>query len=63
MTPQAAWQQIKVADLANQLNISRQTIYKWQKSKRGIPAERAIEVEGVTEIRRQDLRPDLWPAE
>jgi len=63
MTPDSAWQRIKVAQLAEDLNISRTAIYKWQKSERGIPAERAIEVEGITAIDRQNLRPDLWPSE
>jgi len=63
MTPDSAWQQIKVAQLADQLNMSRQAIYKWQKSERGIPAERAIQIEGLTDIDRRNLRPDLWPAE
>jgi DNA-binding transcriptional regulator YdaS (Cro superfamily) len=63
MTPESAWRKISVSRLAHQLNISRTAIYKWQKSARGIPAERAIEIEGVTDIDRKKLRPDLWPPE
>jgi len=37
------------------------TIYKWKSSERGIPAERAIEIEEITGIKRARLRPDLWP--
>jgi len=63
MTPESAWRKISVSRLAHQLNISRTAIYKWQKSARGIPAERVIEIEGVTDIDRTKLRPDLWPPE
>lgn len=34
-----------------------QTINNWRK--RGIPADRCAEIEAITEVRCEDLRPDL----
>ena len=62
MTPLSIWSEINVSRLADQLAISRMAIYKWKSSEKGIPAERAIEIEELTGIERTRLRPDLWPA-
>jgi DNA-binding transcriptional regulator YdaS (Cro superfamily) len=43
-------------ELARRLGLSPQAVYLWQK----IPAERVIEVERLTGVRRQILRPDLF---
>lgn len=48
-----------MAELARSLGIARQAIYQWRR----IPAERVIELEKITGIRRQELRPDLYPQE
>lgn len=42
--------------LAKGLNIKHQTIYSW----RQIPSERVVDVERITGIPRQELRPDLY---
>jgi len=46
------------ANLARALNVSRQAIYKWQR----IPADRVREIERLTGISRETLRPDLYGA-
>jgi DNA-binding transcriptional regulator YdaS (Cro superfamily) len=43
-------------DLALALGITPGAISQWAK----VPAERLIEIEKATGIRRQDLRPDLY---
>lgn len=48
-----------MAELARGLGVSRQALYQWER----IPAERVIDVERLTGVRRQELRPDLYPAE
>ncbi len=45
-----------ITRLAKCLNIRHQTIYSWKK----IPSERVVDVERVTGIPRQKLRPDLY---
>lgn len=47
-----------MAELARNLGIARQALYQWRR----IPAERVIEIERITGIQRQELRPDLYPA-
>ena len=42
--------------LAEALDLTRQAIHQWDK----IPAERVVDVERVTGIPRQELRPDLY---
>jgi DNA-binding transcriptional regulator YdaS (Cro superfamily) len=42
--------------LARQLGIAYQSIQGWEK----IPAERVVQIEAVTGIPRQELRPDLY---
>lgn len=42
--------------LARKLGITRQAIGLWKK----IPAERVVEIEEVTGIPREQLRPDLY---
>jgi len=45
-----------VTALAQALRVNRQAIYQW----RAIPANRVIEIEGVTGVPREELRPDLY---
>lgn len=42
--------------LARALGIARQTLAVWKR----IPAERLIQVEAVTKVPREKLRPDLY---
>lgn len=42
--------------LADAIGIRPQAVYKWTR----IPAERAVDVERVTGIRREQLRPDVF---
>ena len=53
------WQKITISDLANRLNISRGSVYKWKWANK-IPAERVVAVEAITGIKREELRPDLF---
>ncbi len=48
--------------LAEILGVSTQAISKWH---RRIPAERVLDIESATggEVSRQELRPDLYPAD
>lgn len=47
--------------LAELLGISRPAIYQWNR----VPAERVLAIESATggKVTRQQLRPDLYPAE
>jgi hypothetical protein len=45
--------------LATRLGISSQAVGRWRK----VPPLRVLEVERITGVRRQDLRPDLYPRE
>lgn len=45
--------------IAREVGVQRAAVCKWQK--RGIPAERVLDVERATGIPRHDLRPDLYP--
>ncbi|MBY0338622.1 MAG: molecular chaperone TorD family protein [Acetobacteraceae bacterium] len=42
------------------VGIARRTVFLWKQN--GIPAERVPEVEALSGVSRQLLRPDLWPA-
>jgi len=44
-------------EIANFLGVHRSTVSKWKR----IPAERVLDVEEVTGISREELRPDLYP--
>jgi DNA-binding transcriptional regulator YdaS (Cro superfamily) len=46
------------AEVARLLGVSRQAVYKWVY--RRVPAERLAEVEWVTGIPRERLRPDIF---
>ena len=54
--------EIGATELAKRLSelgssITSQAISQWNR----VPAERALDIERVTGVSRQDLRPDLWP--
>ena len=44
------------AELARQLKISKQAVYQWA----DIPAGKVLDVERITKIDREKLRPDLY---
>ena len=44
------------AGLAQQLRISRQAIYQWK----DIPPKQVLEIERITKVDREKLRPDLY---
>lgn len=46
------------AELAKALGITRGAIHQWKR----IPAGRVLDVERVTGVSRQVLRPDLYPS-
>jgi DNA-binding transcriptional regulator YdaS (Cro superfamily) len=49
------------AQLATDLGVQPPALSKWERKR--IPAERVIQIEHVTGIPRQRLRPDLYPPE
>lgn len=49
----------KAVYLATQLGITPQAIHGWRR----VPADRVLEVERVTGVSRETLRPDLYPAD
>jgi len=49
------------AQLAAKFGVRPPAICKWEQ--RRIPAERVLEVERITGVPRQELRPDLYPLE
>jgi DNA-binding transcriptional regulator YdaS (Cro superfamily) len=48
-----------LAGLAGPLGISEQAVSQWDK----VPPLRVLEVERISGVPRQDLRPDLYPRE
>jgi DNA-binding transcriptional regulator YdaS (Cro superfamily) len=46
-----------VSAFARALGVDRTAPYKWR---RGVPAERVIEIESLTGVPREELRPDLY---
>jgi DNA-binding transcriptional regulator YdaS (Cro superfamily) len=46
---------------ADRLGVNRSTLTRWAEN--GVPAERVVEVERVTGIPREQLRPDLFQKE
>lgn len=53
---QKALNSISRVELARRLGITSQAISQWKK----IPAERVVDIEAVTGIPREQLRPDLY---
>jgi DNA-binding transcriptional regulator YdaS (Cro superfamily) len=45
--------------LAKQMQVSHAAVWNWIARKK-IPADRVIEIERLTGIRREELRPDLY---
>jgi DNA-binding transcriptional regulator YdaS (Cro superfamily) len=60
MTPDTFWSEINVSEMAAQLGLSRNAVYKWKRSPKGIPAERAAEISSLRDIKKSAIRPDLW---
>lgn len=44
------------AKVAHDLGLTRAAVLKWQQ----VPAERVVEIERITGIPREELRPDLF---
>jgi DNA-binding transcriptional regulator YdaS (Cro superfamily) len=49
--------------MATLLGVAQPSVWRWMRSKRGLPAEHVLKVEQATGISRHDLRPDLYPEE
>ena len=49
--------------LARLLGVSQQSVSKWVRRAKPLPAEHVLTVEAATGISRHDLRPDLYPRE
>ena len=60
MTPVGFWDGVRVSDLAARLELSRQAVYLWQKSDKGVPAARVSEVADALGVSKKDIRPDLF---
>ena len=45
--------------LAEALEISKAAIFQWKAN--GVPAERVLDVERITGVARQKIRPDIYP--
>lgn len=52
---------LKLHELAGQLNINKGTLSRWERGQIVIPPERFDLIERVTRIPRRELRPDLYP--
>lgn len=51
----------RLAQIARELKVNKSAITRWTQSR--IPAERVREIERITGVPREVLRPDLWPRE
>jgi DNA-binding transcriptional regulator YdaS (Cro superfamily) len=51
----------KLAGIARELGVNKSAVTRWTQSR--IPAERVSEIEKITGVPREVLRPDLWPVE
>lgn len=49
--------------LGRLVGVSQQSVSKWVKRSKPLPAEHVLTVEAATGISRHDLRPDLYPRE
>ena len=45
-----------IAALARELNVTRQTLYNWQR----VPADYVVQIEKTSGVPREELRPDLF---
>ena len=46
--------------LADKIGTTQSMVWYWLRAKRGLPPERALQVEGVTGVSRHLLRPDIF---
>jgi len=49
---------LRLIDLARKIDVDKGTVTRW--AQKGIPAARVLDVERVTGIPRQKLRPDFF---
>jgi DNA-binding transcriptional regulator YdaS (Cro superfamily) len=49
-----------IAALGRLLGLCRQTVQNWGKHDRQIPAKHIVEIERLTGVPREELRPDLY---
>lgn len=50
--------------LAKRINVTQSQVWYWLvRSKKGVPAERVLDIERETGVPRSELRPDIWPSE
>lgn len=47
----------KIAALAEELGISRAAVSQWPR----VPPDRVLEVERITGVPKEELRPDIYP--
>lgn len=48
----------RAVELAACLGVSPSAISQWQR----VPAERVLDIERITGVKRHELRPDIYPA-
>lgn len=52
------------ASFSKALGVRQSLVWYWiERSKRGVPGERVLDVERLTGVSRHELRPDLYPQE
>lgn len=52
---------MKPVDLARSLGVDKGSVSRWCNHR--VPAERVLEIERATGIRRELIRPDIYPAD
>ncbi len=56
-------QGLSLSQFAERIGVSRSYACQWETGARRVPAERAVEIERITGIPREQLRPDLFSKE
>lgn len=54
---------LSLSQFAERVGVSRSYACQWETGARRVPAERAVEIERLTGIPREQLRPDLFQKE
>ena len=54
---------LSLSRFAESVGVSRSYVCQWETGARRVPAERAVQIERITGIPREQLRPDLFSKE
>jgi DNA-binding transcriptional regulator YdaS (Cro superfamily) len=55
-----AIESLGISEVARQMGVTRQAVHRWYMTGH-VPAERVLAFESVTGLRRETVRPDLYP--